>query len=155
MQLTPATESAKFLFIISVPMKNYHCTQYGYVNHEISGGISMLPLCLYLGIITTTSVLVTQIRQAFSSTLKMHIYQSLLLRRTSKYSRNAQTIVKGRRVSVNDDLRKVNHNMMTSSNGNIFRVTGHLCGKFTGPRWISRTKASDTELWCFLWLTPD
>ena len=23
--------------------------------------------------------------------------------------------------------------MMTSSNGNIFRVTGHLCGKFTGP----------------------
>ena len=40
--------------------------------------------------------------------------------------------------------------MMTSSNGNIFRVTGHLCGKFTGPRWISRTKASDAELWCFL-----
>ena len=23
--------------------------------------------------------------------------------------------------------------MMTSSNGNIFRVTDHLCGKFTGP----------------------
>ena len=41
--------------------------------------------------------------------------------------------------------------MMTSSNGNIFRVTGHLCGEFTGPRWIPRTKASDTELWCFLW----
>ena len=41
--------------------------------------------------------------------------------------------------------------MMTSSNGNIFRVTGHLCGEFTGPRWISRTKASDAELWCFLW----
>ena len=39
--------------------------------------------------------------------------------------------------------------MMTLSNGNIFRVTGHLCGKFTGPRWISRTKASDAELWCF------
>ena len=35
--------------------------------------------------------------------------------------------------------------MMTSSNGNIFRVTGHLCGKFTGPRWISRTKASDAS----------
>ena len=26
--------------------------------------------------------------------------------------------------------------MMTSPNGNIFRVTGHLCGEFTGPRWI-------------------
>ena len=33
--------------------------------------------------------------------------------------------------------------MMTSSNGNIFRVTGHLCGEFT--------KASDAEIWCFLW----
>ena len=41
--------------------------------------------------------------------------------------------------------------MMTSSNGNIFRVTGHLCGEFTGPRWIPHTKDSDAELWCFLW----
>ena len=39
--------------------------------------------------------------------------------------------------------------MMTSSNGNIFRVTGHLRGEFTGPRWIPRKKASDAELWCF------
>ena len=39
--------------------------------------------------------------------------------------------------------------MMTSSNGNIFRVTGHLCGEFTGHRWIPRTKASDAELWWF------
>ena len=36
--------------------------------------------------------------------------------------------------------------MITSSNGNIFRVTGLLCGEFTGPRWIPRTKASDAEL---------
>ena len=43
------------------------------------------------------------------------------------------------------------YDMMTSSNGTIFRVTCHLCGEFTGPRWIPRTKASDTELWCFLW----
>ena len=35
--------------------------------------------------------------------------------------------------------------------GNIFRVTGHLYGEFTGPRWIPRTKASDAELWYFLW----
>ena len=39
---------------------------------------------------------------------------------------------------------------MTSTNGNIFHVTGSLCGEFTGQRWIPRTKASDTELWCFL-----
>ena len=37
---------------------------------------------------------------------------------------------------------------MTSSNGNLFRVTGHLCGEFTGHRWILCTKASDAELWC-------
>ena len=43
--------------------------------------------------------------------------------------------------------------MMTSSNGNIFRVTGHLCGEFTGQRWIPRTKASAAELWCFRWST--
>ena len=41
--------------------------------------------------------------------------------------------------------------MMTSWNGNIFRVTGHLCGEFTGPRWIPRTKASVAKLSCFLW----
>ena len=29
--------------------------------------------------------------------------------------------------------------MMTSWNGYIFRVTGHLCGEFTGHRWIPRT----------------
>ena len=28
---------------------------------------------------------------------------------------------------------------MTSSNGNIFRVTGPLCGEFTGHRWIPLT----------------
>ena len=39
--------------------------------------------------------------------------------------------------------------MITSSNGHIFRVTGPLCGEFTGHRWIPHTKASDAELWCF------
>ena len=45
--------------------------------------------------------------------------------------------------------------MMTSLNGNIFRVTGHLYGEFTGDRWIHHTKASDTELRCFLWSAPE
>ena len=46
-------------------------------------------------------------------------------------------------------------NMMTSSNGNIFRVTGPLWGEFTGDRWIPLTKASDAELWCFIWSAPE
>ena len=40
---------------------------------------------------------------------------------------------------------------MTSSNGNIFCVTGHLCGEFTGHRWIPRATANDAEPWCLLW----
>ena len=35
--------------------------------------------------------------------------------------------------------------MMTSSNGNIFRVTGPLCGESIGYRWISLTKTSDAR----------
>ena len=52
-----------------------------------------------------------------------------------------------------DALPPLSHvdNMMTSSNGHIFRVTDPLCGEFTGHRWILRTKASDVELWCLLW----
>ena len=45
--------------------------------------------------------------------------------------------------------------MMTSSNRNIFHVTGPLFGEFTGHRWIPRTKASDAKLWCFLWSVPE
>ena len=38
--------------------------------------------------------------------------------------------------------------MMTSSYGNIFRVTGPLCGEFIGHRRMPLTKASDAErLW--------
>ena len=43
------------------------------------------------------------------------------------------------------------HYMMTSSNGNIFRITGPLREEFTGHRCVPRTKASDAELSCFLW----
>ena len=31
---------------------------------------------------------------------------------------------------------------------------GPLWGEFTGHRWIPLTKASDAELWCFLWSAP-
>ena len=51
-------------------------------------------------------------------------------------------------------IRPTEHYMMTSSSENIFRVTGPLCGEFTGLRWIPLTKASDAELWYFLWSAP-
>ena len=31
----------------------------------------------------------------------------------------------------------------------------HLCGEFTGDRWIPHTKSSDAELWCLLWSAPE
>ena len=37
--------------------------------------------------------------------------------------------------------------MMTSSNGNIFLITGYLCGEFTDNRWIPCTKA-----WIYGWV---
>ena len=48
----------------------------------------------------------------------------------------------------------VSYLMMTSSNGNISRVTGLWCGEFTDHQWIHLTKASGAELWCFLWSSP-
>ena len=44
--------------------------------------------------------------------------------------------------------------MMTSSNGNIFLVTGPLWGESTGHQWIPLTKAINTELWGFLRTVP-
>ena len=44
---------------------------------------------------------------------------------------------------------------MTLSNGNIFWVTGPLWGYSTGYRCIPLTKASDAELWYFLWSAPE
>ena len=63
-----------------------------------------------------------------------------------------------------------NNTMMTSSNGNISRITGLLWGELTGHRWTpppppppttttppshTHTKAIDGELWYFLWSAPE
>ena len=45
--------------------------------------------------------------------------------------------------------------MMTWSNGNIFRFIGPLWGESIGDQWIPLTKASDAELWYFLWSAPE
>ena len=48
----------------------------------------------------------------------------------------------------------IDYAIMTSSNGIIFHVTGPLWGEYTDHWWIPLTKASDAELWCFLWSVP-
>ena len=49
----------------------------------------------------------------------------------------------------------VRHIMMTSSNGNIFRVTGHLCGEFTGPGEFPAQRPVTRSFDVFFDLRPD
>ena len=50
---------------------------------------------------------------------------------------------------IHDQLFKCkNVSMMVSSNGSILHYWPFVWGTH---RWISRTKANDAELWCFLW----
>ena len=46
-------------------------------------------------------------------------------------------------------------NILTSSNGNIFRANGSLWEESTGDRWIFLTKATDAKLLCFLLSAPE
>ena len=74
----------------------------------------------------------------------------------SNYSVNVWSIVDEKHdptilrhtISCKPQWKIFRNTMMTSSNGNIFRVTWPLCREFTGHRWTPRAKASDTELWC-------
>ena len=45
--------------------------------------------------------------------------------------------------------------MMTSSNGNIFRVTDPLCGKFTGPGEIPAQRPVTRSFAVFFYLRPN
>ena len=43
-------------------------------------------------------------------------------------------------ISISNDAQVFFRIMMTSSNGNIFHVTGSLCGEFTVHRWFPHSK---------------
>ena len=45
--------------------------------------------------------------------------------------------------------------MMTSSNGNIFRVIGHLCGEFTGPGEVPAQRTVTRSFDVFFDLHPN
>ena len=74
----------------------------------------------------------------------LHYYSGTLSSMSRHFNSNSSAIV-------HDDV--TNHDdrptMMTSSNENIFHVTGHLCGEFSGPRWILRTKGQWREALMF------
>ena len=77
--------------------------------------------------------------------------------------RNSSNEVPGLHVIIRTDdttravciWKKLHWHMITSSNANIFRVTGPLWGESTCHRWIPLTKASDAVLWYFLWSRPE
>ena len=52
-------------------------------------------------------------------------------------------------------MMRVHAVVLTSSDGNTVRVTGLLSGEPTSHRWIPLTKASDVDLWYFLWCAPE
>ena len=90
----------------------------------------------------------------FCYVTKKNIIKSLQVKICSKKIKQSSDIVMNR-LQMGTSGRyslwrvKIDFIMMTSSNGNIFRVTGPLCGDFTGHRWIPLTKAGDVELRCF------
>ena len=57
-------------------------------------------------------------------------------------------------VCLSINLLLIMSSLITSSNGNTFRVAGLLCGEFTSHRWIPHTKARDVELF-FLRSAPE
>ena len=107
-------------------------------------GPTTLKICMYLNVPT-----LTLIQMQTSAQAKKWSEEELGSHMLLAWKRQRE----GAKVMYKDEIYGVwsSNDMMTSSNGNIFRVTGHLCGEFTGLRWIPHTKASDAELWCFLW----
>ena len=55
----------------------------------------------------------------------------MLVKRTTGVTKG--TDLMPRREGIKSACTKPLQSMVTSSNGNIFRVTGPLCGEFTGP----------------------
>ena len=53
------------------------------------------------------------------------------------------------------EVHKIHIHMMTSSNGKNFPRNWPFVRGIHRSRWIPHTKASDAELWCFLWCAPN
>ena len=106
----------------------------------------------YFHLMTSSCIIVYHVLNLTLQWLPLHVHSSHQARAT--YMMVSMQAINSchYRASSNTSRRD---DMMTSSNGNIFRVTGHLCGEFTGPRWILHTKASDAELWFLLWSAPE
>ena len=95
---------------------------------------------VYLVILLHFSPIALRVRLALSSQ-----YLFLVVAKPFAANQNVKT-------SVPIVLPRCPYFIMTLSNGNLFCVTGHLCGEFTAHRWIPCTKVSDAELWFFFYL---
>ena len=65
---------------------------------------------------------------------------------------NCWSFVRRTHPSPKDSAKKANHDDVIK--WNVFRVADPLLGESTGHWWIPLTKASDAELWCFVWYAP-
>ena len=106
------------------------------------------------------SLMLAHIRAEYLAWILVHYYRnfySMTIKIGDRYMEVILTMVIGALLITSNCFLELIYldvlvvaSMMTSSKGYISRVTGPLCGEFAGHRWITRTKTSDAELWCFL-----
>ena len=105
-------------------------------------------VCKWIGFIPAlwTAVLIGSLHETIFIYLSLTNYLTLIkLQLTSNSMEKARVITSHQRTQ--GCLGMMRNLMMTSSNGNLFRVTGPLWGETTGHRWILLTKASDAGIW--------
>ena len=96
------------------------------------------------------------------SLIKLYMYVLFGNIRCHNADQSKSTSVRGQKLTesgekFSDSCRRAVQ-MVTLLNGNICcvtRVTGPSWGESTSDQWIPLTKASDAELWCFLWCAPE
>ena len=123
---------------------------------------TVIKTCLFKTLISSLWTFYMQKYSKFINVIYATCFQTLLLNQPSPLSSSNLSNIRSvsylnRRKQAWPSSHKPGYRwrfMMTSSTGNIFRVTGPLWGKSTGHQWIPHIKASDAELWCFLWCAP-
>ena len=135
---TRYTTPDSVLFYMSVVRSGHamrpHCTSFyrWLTNHDLVGSHAITDrlsyMCYWLGGYTITHCCHGRLPPPVS-TLSAE-YSSYMQDRLARWEVHKV-------VMYHDDVIKWKH----------FRVTGLLCGEFTGPLWNPRTKASDAELW--------
>ena len=87
-------------------------------------------------ILKTSDQFVYKIQFAFFKLSIYHLFQKSFLTVHCHFKTNSSSSVKPMEANLEKvAILQASEHMMTSSNGNLFSATGHLCVEFTGHRW--------------------